>query len=149
MENNKKVLFSQIVLKNVNRSDHKFLYELLGERKPIENISHKKMPIYREHVKFVNSKPYSRWYVVHYRNQKVGTIYLTKRNEIGIHIKKGYQRHGLGKYAMNLLIKKNPNKRYLANINPKNKKSIKFFTKQGFKLIQYTYEMIPGNFRHG
>ena len=104
--------------------------------------------MYKKHVKFVNSRPYSRWYVVNYRNQKVGAIYLTKKNEIGIHIKKEYQGHSLGKYAMNLLIKKNPKKRYLANINPKNKKSIKFFTKQGFRLIQYTYEMIPDDSRH-
>lgn len=145
MKNNT-VLSSKIILKNVNISDHKFLYELLGERQLIENISHKKMPTYKEHVKFVNSKPYSKWYVIHYKNQKVGTIYLTKQNEIGIHIKKDYRRHGLGKYAMKLLIKKNSRNRYLANINPKNKKSIKFFTKQGFKLIQYTYEMIPGEF---
>jgi len=144
MKNNKKISASQIVLKNVNKSAHKFLYQLLAERKPIENISHKKMPTYNEHVKFVNSKPYSKWYVIHYKSQKVGTIYLTKQNEIGIHIKKDYQRHGFGKHAMKLLIKKNPRNRYLANINPKNTKSIKFFTKQGFKLIQYTYEMIPG-----
>ncbi|MEM4249720.1 MAG: GNAT family N-acetyltransferase [Candidatus Nitrosotenuis sp.] len=146
MKNKTIVLPTKIILKNVNVSDHKFLYELLGERRPIENISHKKMPTYMEHVKFVNSKPYSKWYVIHYKNQKIGTIYLTKQNEIGIHIKKDYQRHGLGKYAMKLLIKKNPRNRYLANINPKNKKSIEFFTKQGFKLIQYTYEMIPGKF---
>jgi len=144
MKNNLNVLSSKIILKNVNVSDHKFLYELLRERQPIENISHKKMPTYKQHIKFVNSKPYSKWYVIHYKNQKVGTIYMTKQNEIGIHIRKDYRRHGLGKYTMKLLIKKNSRKRYLANINPKNKKSIKFFTKQGFKLIQYTYEMIPG-----
>ena len=35
----------------------------------------------------------------------------------------------------------NPRKRYLANVNPKNKTSQKFFKKNGFKLIQYTLEL--------
>ena len=38
--------------------------------------------------------------------------------------------------ALNILIKKNRRKRYLANINPKNKKSISFFKKNGFELIK-------------
>lgn len=146
MKNKTDTSLPNLVLRNVKKSDYKFLFKLLGQRRPIENISHKKMPTYKEHVKFANSKPYSKWYIIHYRKQKIGTIYLTKQNEIGIHIKKTHQGHGLGKYALRLLIKKNPRNRYLANINPKNKKSIKFFTKQGFKLIQYTYEMIPGEF---
>lgn len=137
---------SQITLKKVDSSDYKFLYELLKKRNSIVNISHKKMPTYAEHIKFIKSKPYASWYIIKYRNVKIGSIYLTKHNEIGIHIKKDYRRLGFGKYAMDLLIKKNPRGRFLANINPKNKKSIKFFTKQGFKLIQYTYEMIPVKF---
>jgi hypothetical protein len=35
----------------------------------------------------------------------------------------------------------NPKKQYLANVNPKNKKSIKFFKKNNFKILQYTYEL--------
>ena len=41
-----------------------------------------------------------------------------------------------------MIIEKNPKKRYLANVNPKNKKSVKFFTQNKFKLIQHTYELI-------
>ena len=37
-------------------------------------------------------------------------------------------------------MKKNPRKRFLANVSPKNKKSMEFFKKNGFKLIQYTFE---------
>ena len=44
---------------------------------------------------------------------------------------------------LKLIIKKNPRARYLANVNPKNKKRIDFLKKNGFKLIQYTYEMVP------
>jgi hypothetical protein len=42
-----------------------------------------------------------------------------------------------------MIIKKNPRARYLVNVNPKNKRKIDFFKKNGFKLIQFTYEMIP------
>ena len=38
-------------------------------------------------------------------------------------------------------MEKNQKKRYLANVSPKNKKSIAFFKKHKFRLIQYTYEL--------
>ena len=69
---------------------------------------------------------------------------LTFENEVGIFIKNDVQHTGTGSVALQLLIKKNPHLRYLANINPKNKESIKFFKKNNFKLIQYTYEKQTG-----
>ena len=110
-------------LKPVSKSDYRFLYDLLMERNPRANISHKKMPTYNEHVLFVYAKPYSKWYVILYRVNKVGSIYLTSQNEIGIFIKKSFQNKQIGNIALRKLIKKNPKKRYLANVNPKNKKS--------------------------
>lgn len=130
-----------VKLKLVTRADLRFLYDHLKGRDPKANISHKKMPTYNEHVKFVLSKPYSKWYVIKLRNKKIGTSYLTKQNEIGIFIKKNMQDRGIGQSALIQLMKKNPRSRYLANVSPKNKKSIKFFKKNGFKLIQYTYEL--------
>ena len=131
----------EISLKKVKDSDIKFLYELLLEREKQSQISHKKVPSWKEHVKFVKSKPYLHWYIISYGRKKVGSISLTLEHEIGIWIKKEMQQKGIGNQAMKLLIRKNPNLRYLANINPKNKDSIKFFKKNGFKLIQYTYEI--------
>ena len=128
-------------LKPVSKSDYRFLYDLLMERNPRANISHKKMPTYNEHVSFVSAKPYSKWYVILYRVNKVGSIYLTSQNEIGIFIKKSFQNKQIGNIALRKLIQKNPKKRYLANVNPKNKKSIRFFKNSGFKLIQYTFEL--------
>ena len=40
----------------------------------------------------------------------------------------------IGTTALNILIKKNRRKRYLANINPKNKPAIYLIEKLGFKL---------------
>jgi len=132
---------NKISLKLVNNSDHEFLYDLLKNRNPDFNISHKKMPSFKEHVKFVNSNPYSKWYIIKQNNKKIGSIYLSKQNEIGIFLMKNVQGQNIGTKILKLLITKTPRKRFLANINPNNKKSIKFFKKNGFKLIQYTFEL--------
>ncbi len=128
-------------MKEVDEKDVQFLYNLLEERKPVTYISHKKMPTYEEHVNFVKSSPYSKWYIIEVDEERAGSIYLTKQNEIGIFLNEGLQEKGIGSNALNVLIGKNPDLRYLANINPENKKSIKFFKKLGFTLIQYTYEL--------
>ena len=138
-------------------SDAKFLFDLLEERDARANISHKKMPSYKSHVQFIKSEPYKKWYIIYVRHylsslkdpteyrydkEKVGSIYLSKKNEIGIFISKKFQGKGIGKYALNDLMAKDTRiKRYLANVNPKNKKSIQFFENNKFKLIQYTFEL--------
>jgi len=132
---------SKITLKLVTDSDLEFLFQLLKNRDSRANISHKKMPTYQQHVKFVKSKPYSKWYIIIQSKEKVGSIYLSKTNEIGIFILKIFQKQNIGKSALNELFKKNPRKHYLANVNPKNRKSIQFFKNNGFKLIQYTFEL--------
>jgi len=130
-----------INLRIVNASDFRFLFNLLKERNPKVNISHKKMPTYSEHVKFIKLKPYSKWYIIENSKTKVGSIYLSKNDEIGIFLKKTYHNRGFANNAIELLIQKNPRGRYLANVNPKNLNSIKFFKKNNFKLIQYTFEL--------
>ncbi len=137
MENNEIV----IKLRSVKKSDCEFLYDLLNERHPSANISHKKMPSFSQHVIFVLSKPYSKWYVIEALQKNVGSIYLTENDEIGIFIKTDFHGKGIATCAMNQLMKKNPRSRYLANVNPKNKKSIKFFKNYEFNLIQHTYEL--------
>ena len=133
---------SLISLRTVRDSDGEFLFELLKERDPRANISHKKMPSYDEHIKFIKSKPYTRWYIILKSKERVGSIYLSKNDEIGIFLSKEYQKKNIGNTALVELIRKNPRKRYLANVNPKNKKSSVFFKKNNFKLIQHTYEMV-------
>ena len=129
-----------ITLKIVTNADIKFLFDLLENRDPIANISHKKMPSYKQHTQFVKSKPYSKWYIISKEKEKIGSIYLSKNNEIGLSILKSEKIENIQKLALDELIKKNPKKRFLANINPKNKNLISFFKKNDFKLIQYTFE---------
>ena len=130
-----------IKLKLVDKSDIRFLHNQLKERDPMINISHKKMPTYSEHTQFVASNPYSKWYIIIYKNKKIGNTYLTKTNEIGIFILKSIKINGIGKTVLEEIMKMNPRSRYLANVSPTNDKSSKFFKKNGFKLIQYTYEL--------
>ena len=131
-----------ITLKIVTNADIEFLFDLLKKRDPISNISHKKMPSYSQHIKFIKSKPYSKWYIILKENEKIGSIYLSKNNEIGLSILESKRTKNIQNLALNELIKKNPRKRILANINPKNKNLISFFKKNDFKLIQYTFEKI-------
>ena len=134
-----------ISIRSVKKSDSNFLYELLKQRDPRANISHKRMPSFKQHESFIQSKPYSKWYIIQSSNDDIGSIYLSKNNEIGIFLIGKNQNKGIGCKALKLLIEKNPKIRYLANVNPKNKKSIDFFKKNGFKLIQHTYELENNN----
>jgi hypothetical protein len=131
-----------IRLKQVTKKDMEFLYEFLKEREPNENISHKKIPTFNEHKKFVLSKPYQKWYIVLLNNEKIGTIYLSIINEIGLHFKKKYQTNILRNKVLHELIEKNQKNRYLVNINPRNKSLISFYKSKKFKKIQHTYELI-------
>ena len=132
-----------ITLKEITKKDEKFLYDLLKQRKADENISHKKMPTFKEHQKFILRNPYFSWYVIFNSNKKIGSAYLSHQNEIAIWFKKEFENKTLYDNVLKLILEKNPRNRYLVNINPNNKKLIKYYTKNDFKLIQYTYEIIP------
>ena len=132
---------SNVKLKQVTKNDALFLYELLKNKDPNANISHKKMPSYDEHVEFVMSKPYTNWYVIEYDKKNVGSIYLSKQDEIGISINNDYEYDQIVKSALKLLMKLNQRKRYLANVGPKDVKSQEFLLKNGFTSLEYVYEM--------
>jgi len=135
---------NEIQIMKIRKSDYRFLYQLLKKRDPRANISHRTMPTYTEHQKFVASKPYKAWYVIYARKTKVGSIYLSRQNELGVFLLPKYQGKNIGQKALQLLMNTHAEKRYLANVNPKNTSSAKFFKKNKFKLIQHTYEYIPG-----
>ena len=128
-----------MVLKPVTIDDAKFLFDLLKQRQGIVNISHKSLPTWEEHVEFIKNNTYQSWDIIWVDNIRIGNIYLTDRDEIGIFLDKESQSNGYGSIAINEFMKKNGKKRYLANINPTNYKSIQFFGKHGFIHIQNTY----------
>jgi RimJ/RimL family protein N-acetyltransferase len=136
---------------DLNHVDHgkhlKFLYYLLEERLKFQetNISHKTLPKWEDHVMFVNEEsPYDCHWVICYAhdpNALIGTVYITDRNEIGIQIARTHQGKGYGTRAIKQLLEQFPDVKFLANINPNNKNSIKFFEKFGFELISNTYKL--------
>ncbi|RZD47131.1 MAG: N-acetyltransferase [Thaumarchaeota archaeon] len=130
-----------VKLRPVKKSDCDFLYDLLKEKDPRANISHKMMPSFSQHVKFVLSKPYSKWYVIEVSTNNIGSIYLTQNNEIGISIKNDFEAKEIISQIINLLIKKHPRSKYFVNVNPKNGKYIQFLKNHKFHLIQHTYQL--------
>lgn len=121
------------------RSGHvKVLYYLLEQRQPQECISHRTMPSFAEHAKFVKSEPYLAWYLVFENRDVLGATYLSKQREIGIFLFASAQGQGFGKAAIELLMERHPGDFY-ANINPLNTASQRLFQRMGFGHIQQTY----------
>jgi RimJ/RimL family protein N-acetyltransferase len=116
------------------------LYELLEERDPHINISHRGMPTWKQHIRFIARRPYKAWYLIRSGPDYVGAVYLTAMNEIGIGILARWRGRGYGPAAIKALMRKHPRERFLANINPKNAKSIGMFEDMGFHMIQQTFE---------
>ena len=126
-------------LKAVTIEDAEFLYGLLKQREGRVNISHRSIPSLTEHRDYIKNHSYQSWDIIWVENNRVGNIYLTQRDEIGVFIDNKFQSRGYGRQALKQFMEKNGNKRYLANINPTNYKSIQFFGKHGFTHIQNTY----------
>ena len=122
------------------RDRHELLYKLLSERDDLINISHKAMPCWGDHIRFVESKPYEAWYFI--GDEPLGACYLSKQNEIGVALFKQYQGKGHGRQAVKAIMDMHGRRRYLANINPQNERSRFMFQGLGFKLIQQTYECV-------
>ena len=116
------------------------LYSLLKERKPEQNISHKLLPEWSDHVAFVDSKPYTAWYAIEAEDEYVGVIYLTGRREIGIQIFDNHQGNGYGTWAVENLLAKHPGAAY-ANVAPSNDQSHNFWRRLGGNVVQLTYEI--------
>jgi RimJ/RimL family protein N-acetyltransferase len=133
------------------RDSVSFLYRLLKERTPEQSISHKAMPTMEEHRAFVMSRPYRAWYIVENLNhQRVGAVYATKNNELGIAILSDHRRNGYAKWALLEIITLHPPllairgqrpAHYVAHINPQNAASIRLFEGIGAKHIENTYEL--------
>ena len=126
------------------------LWDLLLERPPEANISHKVMPTWQQHLAFIESKPYEAWYLIElllgiteigYTYRFIGAIYLTKQDDIGLAISEAWQHQGHGTAAVQQLKTLHPRPRYFANVAPANLASQQFWLKQGFKPLQVTYEL--------
>lgn len=143
-----------------------FLYELMQERDPEINISHRELPSFEQHRGFVTRRPYRFWYLLAADPQPprddgfggqiafepvwVGYISATEANEIGVVLRKLYRGRGYGPAAIQQFMqwhRPNPpaessrNGYWLANIAPGNEHSKHVFEKLGFRKIQETFAL--------
>lgn len=110
---------------------------------PISNIT---KPSLVEHSEFVKSNPYREWFMVIKKTKKIGTLYLTFENSIGVNLISNNTNDY--KESILIILKKykpiNPkksvsNKFFHVNINPSNKILEKALIELGSKFIQKTY----------
>ena len=124
----------------------KLLYQLMQERSPEVNISHKQLPSWEAHLKFIESRPYKAWFLVDVDTEIVGAIYLTDQREVGLFIFKAHRHQGYGSQAIAELKRKHPGP-LLANVSVHNKDGLTFWQEQGFKPLQSTFIWEPANAR--
>jgi len=117
---------------------HELLYALLSERDEAANISHRAMPSFEDHCRFVESMPYEGWYFI---GDAFGACYLSHQNEIGVFVFKQHRGKGYGPQAVKALMELHGKRRYLANVSPRNEASAAMFAALGFKMVQHTYEV--------
>lgn len=150
MKDYKSLKTSKIELVKVNNSASHInaLFEILKSRDSQSNISHTKLPSYKKHKQFVNSKPYRYWFLILSSNQVIGNTYITRLNEISIKLKKKnsfYYQEILSLLINNLKpLKAIPSKRrssFLLNVSSKDKNLISLFSRMGLKKIQETYKV--------
>lgn len=130
----------KLTLRKTSKQDYKFLYRLLKQRNPDENISHKVMPTYKQHCEFNDKQPYPQDYIVFDCGKKIGRFYVTDRMEVGIKFIDN-------KYTIPMLdeifiVKDITGVRLFFNVSPRNKLINDYLKKKGLKIIQYTYESI-------
>jgi hypothetical protein len=127
----------KFTLKHVTENDYKFLYFLLKQRDKKENISHKKLPSYEKHCEFLNRLPYKEFYIIYHDLTPVGSAYLSKLDELGIHFLKKYRKLGTEQILEEFL----PKAKFI-NVSPDNIEYLGILKNKGLRLIQHTYENI-------
>ena len=140
--------FELIKIKNT-KSHVSSLFKILKERKKSDNISHKKLPTYKEHKMFVDSSPYRYWFLVLVSEDYIGTVYVSKSNEISIKLLE--HSNTIYKEILNLIIrnitplKGIPSKRssnFIVNISIGNTKVKRILNKMKADKIQETYKIL-------
>lgn len=123
----------------VDDRHYDFLYELLKERPKNACISHKKMPTFEQHKRFVDSFPYKEWYVIRDGGDMVGSVYLTHKNEFGMFILKTFGGRGIARKTFDWMERRHKGDTLYSNVNPKNKRIKRLLESIGCKVIQETY----------
>ena len=125
----------------------KSLYSLLKQRGE-HSISHKSLPNYVEHKKFVKNHQYRTWYLIFQNENLIGSLYITKDNCIGLFLIKWKKNLVekifnwiLKRYTPRPAIKSLVTDFFFINVSPNNLKLIKILNKLNFEKIQLTFKI--------
>jgi len=136
----------KLIKVNNSKSHILILYKILKERDRRSNISHKEIPTLEDHKIFIKKFPYRYWFIIKKSRKILGSVYITKRNEISITLLKKSKSYFIE--TINLIltnIKPLPaiasrrNGNFTLNLAPENKFYINILNDIGSKKIQETY----------
>ena len=125
-------------------NDVPWLYALLLDMfmRPEVNISHRRMPLAEEHVKFWNSKPYEIANVIMVDGWLAGYWYLTRNlHEIGIKLFEKYDTLEINGKVLDHVLANMDHKEFLANVNPNHAELVMALNLRGFEICQHTYRL--------
>jgi hypothetical protein len=133
----------KLIFRPVTKDDYSFLYYLLEGRPEEESISHKSMPSFIEHAKFLDSNPYKFHFVIYDNYNPIGVLYISHKNEVGIHFIKdieGKEREESFEALVDFILR--TKEKLFFNVSPKHKLLNKILKNKGLLTIQHTYENI-------
>lgn len=133
-----------ITLQDVRQNSDamRILWNLLEERPPEANISHSgHLPEWTDHQVHVQYHDHLGWYLIMDDGIPVGSVYITKKGEIGVAVLKDHQRKGYAKAGIKAIMAVHKREEYLANVAPANSRSHQLFTQLGGTIIQSTYRI--------
>lgn len=129
-----------VVFEEVDEQHIDYLYCLLEQRPREACISHQHMPTREQHSAFVRSAPYEVWYIIKDNiGDLVGACYITRANEIGVHIHHNFQHRGFGSRTVKKLMLMHGPRKWKANISPENHSSQCMFATLGFRQLQQVW----------
>ena len=136
----------QLIKIKTSKEDSQLLYEILKERDKKNNISHKIMPTFKEHINFVKSSPYRYWFFIKKANNLIGSTYITYNNEITVILLKKNKNNFINTLKLILThikplrgIASRRNQNFTLNLAPNNRFYIDILDKLGQKKIQETF----------
>jgi len=149
-------MITLVKLDTSDKEDQKFLYEILKFRwsKPYINIKYKhsnQLPSFEDHVKYINSGKFKKFYKIYLQEYPIGMIYIDINNVNGTFLlphllKKAIQnvdirdvKDTLTARIHSALFKDNPEvELHYATVNPNNTASLSALLENGYEMVEYT-----------
>jgi hypothetical protein len=143
-------------LNTFKTEDQEFLYEVLKFRWSKANINIKykhseQLPSFEEHVKYINSGKFKKFYKIHLHEFPIGMIYIDVNNINGTFLLPDLLKKAIKNVDMSdikdtltakihsALFKDNPEvELHYATVNPNNTLSLKALLENGYEIVEHT-----------